>query len=544
MRTRYGDNEIKSISDQESVDMMKNMSDREIEAALSFPMYQTASGTGRRPIKDEDGFVTIDYSDLNNFVDWQAECWKKADGNPQINSHIRDFVGRVAGWGFEINSQLRDVQAVIDDLFEDPRNDLYQKIPQYVARSEIEGELHLLLSIHKDTGFIEVDFISPQGIRGGGQNNSGVIFHPSKQTFPLYYFVQFEVPDESGLGTKIEETIVPSINIAYFPELDNVISEGQYGFSKEKLKASKDSRNGLEDVNNYYRFMIKWDRSFLTQRNVSHIKTTIEWVNYYEDLKRYEIDHKKSSGSYLWVVKMEDRRAFREWLNLSPEERKNTGIMEQKEPGGTMVLPPGLSLEVHNPNLNSISDQDTDVMQMVSSGLNKPQDMVLGDYSSTYASVKAAQGPQSDRVNDELAYFKRFLIYEFFRGLFYLKSVVDPSFAWKRKVEEAVDFSNGQPRIEKVKKPVYKLIDIVFPVSNLEDTKNTADALLGANHGSVADVLGIPKSEIAKRLGFTNYPTLRKIHAAEEDFYPTTESNPGFNPSGSSSEPQKSTRTK
>jgi len=64
------------------------------------------------------------------------------------------------------------------------------------------------------------------------------------------------------------------------------------------------------------------------------MRTTIEWANHYENLKRYEIDHKKSSGSYLWVFSFEDPKAFKTWLSLSPEDRAKTGVYQKKTPGG------------------------------------------------------------------------------------------------------------------------------------------------------------------------------------------------------------------
>jgi hypothetical protein len=61
-------------------------------------------------------------------------------------------------------------------------------------------------------------------------------------------------------------------------------------------------------------------------------------LNYYENLKKYEIDHKKSAGAYLWIVTMEDPRAFRAWLALTDEQKRKTGIAAKKTPGSTLVL--------------------------------------------------------------------------------------------------------------------------------------------------------------------------------------------------------------
>jgi len=205
---------------------------------------------------------------------------------------------------------------------------------------------------------------------------------------------------------------------------------------------------------------------------------------------------------------------------LSDDERAKTGIMQPKSPGGTLMLPPGMKIECINPNLPTISDADTDIMQMIMAGLQTTQDTMLGDYRSTYAAVKAAQGPQSDRTNDELAYFGRFLQFHFWRGIFFLRSVVDKKFKQEYKVERTIGFKNGKEKYKKVNRKTYKLLDITFPTSKLEDLESTAKALLGSKHGSVIDALGIPRSEVAQRLGFTHYATMRKEKATEDKVYP------------------------
>jgi len=500
--------------------LMKLPDDTLRQIQFSFPLFSHASATVKKT--DSDGFpVSTSYNegeyDLRNL---RKQCWNKFEKNPQIGSHVRDIMGRMAGWGFGFYSEVPDIQEAIDETMEDPRNALCENFPKFVGRAEIEGELFLMLTIHND-GFVEVDFISPDSLVGADKG-SGIIFHPVKQTLPLFYNVQFEKTDKLLSSEKL---LVPSINIAYFPELENAVKQHS-AYKSDKLKKSKSNNKKLEKIGGYYRFIVRWDRSMLTRRNVSHIRTTIEWLNYYEELKKYEIDHKKSSGAYLWVITMEDVRAFRSWLALTEDQRSSTGILQPKEPGGTLVLPPGMKLEVQNPSLPSISDQDTDIMQMVSSGLNKPQDMMLGDYKSTYASVKAAQGPQGDRINDELSYFKTFLRYNFWRPILKLKSAAT-NFKENRRVDDVIGYEGDpegedglKPVIKKVQKPAYKLVSVSLPVSRLEDIESHAKAMLGVKHGSLVDTLGIPREAVAERLGFHNYPSLRKLHALEQYLYP------------------------
>ncbi len=510
---------FESLANEENAKMLRDLSDEALQA-FSFPI---ASGSTGKPEVDADGFPTVNQNDLRDLHTLQEKCWAKAESNPQINSHIRDIMGRMAGWGFEFNAQVRDLQKDIDEIALDPRNNLYQFFPKFCARAEIEGELFLSLTLHKD-GFVEIDFLGPSMIKGGGDNNSGIIFHPTKQSFPLFYIVNFKKTVDNDGYAEEEQALIPSINICYYPELESLV-KNHPSYNEDKLRHSKARRKNSSPYNKtagYYRFIVHWNKGFMTQRNVSHIKTTIEWVNYYESLKKYEIDHKKSSGAYLWVIKMEDIKSFRRWLQMGEEERRQTGIMQPKDPGGTLVLPPGMSLECINPKLSSISDQDTDIMQMVSSGLQKPQDTMLGDYRSTYASVKASQGPQGDRINDELHYFKMFLTYDFWRPIFWLRSLAKKDFKYYRSVQDVVGFNNQEPMKKRVSKAVYQLVDICLPISRLEDIESMAKALLGSKHASVVDTLGIPRQTVARRLGFSNYFELRKQKANEDEIYPET----------------------
>lgn len=508
-----------SITSDEVANLLNQLEDKDL-MQLSFPLYSNAYGSGS-DVKDADGFPLITEGGMHDMSELRKECWNKAESNPQLNSHIRDFMGRMTGWGFSFSSERQLVHKAVEEISEDPRNDLYQNFPKYVARAEIEGELFLMYTLHRD-GFVEVDFITPDMIGGGGDNGSGIIHHSTKQTFPLFFHVRFK--DTRDQISDEHEALIPSINLCYFPELEKD-ARTHPDFDEKKLRLSKTRKANTKpynQLNGYFRFIVHWNKGFLTQRNVSHIRTTIEWVNYYEALKKYEIDHKKSSGAYLWVIEMEDVQAFRRWLGMSEEERKKTGIMQTKDPGGTIVLPPGLKLRVENPKLPNISDQDTDIMQMVTSGLQKPQDVVLGDYRSTYASVKASQGPQGDRINDELHYFRTFLTYHFWRPILYLRSIALEEFKFHRYIKKVTGFENGKPINGRVKVPVYKFVDVSLPTSRLEDVEALAKAFLGSKHASLVDTLGIPRRELAKRLGFSNYPQLRKEKAQEDEEFPKT----------------------
>ena len=184
-----------------------------------------------------------------------------------------------------------------------------------------------------------------------------------------------------------------------------------------------------------------------------------------------------------------------------------------------MVLPPGMNLTVINPNLPNISESDTDILHMITAGLNEPEDIHTGQAKGTFASVKASRGPMSDRIADEAAYFERFLRYDFWGAIFYLKSVIS-GFPTEFSVKTAVDFKSKKPVFRNVKKRPEQLIEISFPTTEMLDPEVRARAYLGVKHGSTFDTLGIPNSEIADKLGFGNYRKLRLTHATEMEKYP------------------------
>jgi hypothetical protein len=501
----------------EDTDFFKNLSDDELRGMQFSMPWQVQTAGGEE--KDPDGFVsTSKLHDTLTREQLQSLCWEKFNKNPQINTSVRGQMGRLTGMGFEISSEIFEIQQAIDEIYYDPRNRLYNYIPKWVARSNIEGELHLCFTCHAD-GFIEVDFIDPSYITGGGDEGSGIIFHPSKPLFPMFYNVQH--PDYTD-ASKMKQEQIPSIYMAMYPELIKLAKTmGKQGVSFELQENSINNRkNPWGKLNGYCRFMVSWDKGFMTRRAVSYLRTTLEWLNHYENLKKYEIDHKKSSGSYLWVFQIENPRDFKLWISLTPEQRATTGILAKKTPGGTLVVPPGIKVIAVTPQLPKISDSDTDIMEMVASGLNEPTDVLMNSSKGTFASVKASRGPMTDRTSDEIAYFDRFLKFDFWGAVFFLKSKLT-SFPATFKRNEAIDFDDQQnPIMKKIPKKPQFLIDISYPISENSDTEAQARAFLGVKHGNMSDTLGIPNSFIAKKIGIGGYGRMRLLKATEDERYP------------------------
>lgn len=502
-----------------AAEVLSRMTDEDLlSMKFSMPWQMDA----KEDTKDADGFPEGKFELEEDRTKLQKECWRRFNKSPFVGTSIRGQVGRLTGFGFEISSEIFDIQEAIEETELDPRNRLFSNWTKFVGRSNIEGELFLTLTPHKD-GFIEVDLIDPSWIKGG--DNEGIMYHPTKSCFPLFYSVN---PGSSP-------SLIPSINLAYYPDLIGVAKKDKM-YVETQTKDSRSSKNIYNKLGGFSRFIVSWDRSMMTKRNVSHLRTVLEWLNHYENLKKYEIDHKKSAGSYLWIITMEDPKAFRRWLELSDEDRRKTGIMAKKTPGSTLVLPPGMKAEAVSPKLPTISDTDTDILHLVTGGLNEPEDISTGQSKGTFASVKASRGPMSDRISDEIAYFERFLRFDFYRAVFFLKSAVS-DFQKVFSVRTAIDFKDQKPVFKDVNYAPEKLLDISFPVSEMIDSETRARAFLGVKHGSVYDVLGIPNKEIAKKIGFGNYRRLRLQQATEEDRFP--ELQPPVDAGGQQAEPVK-----
>jgi len=469
--------------------------------------------------KDPDGFTRSsgdkDEDELTRDV-LQHEIWEKAQQTPHCNTAIRGLAGRLAGRGFEVSCEITKIQDVVDETTDDHRNRLFCNNYKYALRGELEGELYLCLSCHPD-GFIEVDFIDPGRI-DGFQDGTGIIWHPNKANMPLIYNVKADNRGDVTDQDKFDKQI-PSINIARYPDLLEVASE-QYGFDRALLAKSQKWGRRFINLGRFNQFVVAWDKSWITRRNVGHLRTVLRWSNLYENLKLWEADYKKSASAYLWVFKITDAKAFKIWLNMSDEEKSKTMMTAKKTPGASVVLPPGIEMDVKFPNLPRISDEDRDILRMISAGTGEPEDVMTSAAQGPFASVKASRGPFSERIEDEKDSWEQFLRHDFWGGIFFLKNKIAdmPEFFSSK---ECVGFDNNQkPLFKKRRKRPEKWLEITFPVSEIGDVEGRARAYLGVKHAAVTDTLGLPKEEVAKRMGFGNYRQLRLNYETEKEKYP------------------------
>lgn len=466
------------------------------------------------PITDEDGFTANNalLSDTNyeHFADIQQMSWNMFKSNPFVFTTVLDVTGRLTGHGFSQNNAYIKANDVMLDVWEDPRNNLVMHFGKYIARAIIQGELFLCLTLHKN-GFVEVDFISPS-IICGFDDGSGILTAPGKPMFPLMYRIKTKDP--------MGEKFIPSVNLAYYPELWSTALKDKTVMAGKDNIVGADNNPAFKELNNHKMYIVQWDQGFVTKRNVGRVRVTLEWLEHYTNIKKWELDHKKSSGAYLWVIEIEDRQAFRLWLAMTEEQRKETGLMQKKVPGGTLMLPPGFKLNCHNPKLSSITNQDTDILNMISAGLNTPEDVMTGSSSgTTYSGAKLSRGPVADRIQDQTINLERWLIFSFWRSIFCLNNKVT-GLPLKYKEKKAYKFEGKKPKFRSVQTEIHKLVSINFPLTEMGDIESKAKSMLGVQHGPITETLGVSKSDVAGSLGFPDYNETRLKTATEDETYP------------------------
>jgi hypothetical protein len=479
------------------------------------PAGSLAGGLDPRA-RDEDGFSLSMAGDDFNYRGYdklQALCWEKFNRNPFVFTTVMDTTGRLTGYGFDQSSTYPKADDFMNSVWKDPRNMLVLHFNKYIARNVIQGELFFVFTIHKD-GFVEVDFLSPTTIKGFN-NGSGILTPENKPMFPLLYRVQM-------VENKVTKTkYIPSINMAYYPEMwKELRKHSEWPSVVESEIIGKDNRPKFKDIGGYTQFVVHFDQGLVTSRNVGRTKVALEWLEHYDNIKKWELDHKKSSGAYLWTVEVEDRAAFRLWLGLSDEQKAMTGLLGKKTPGATLMLPPGFKLTCNNPKLASITNQDDDILRMVSAGLNTSEDQMTGSSSGqTYGGVKMSRGPINDRIQDQVSELQRFMIYGFWRGALFLHSKTG-NMPWTVTEERAYKFEDKTPKFKKVKVEAHETISINFPASEMSDLETRVKALLGVKHGAVNKTLGVANEDVANKLGFQNWHKSRLKAATEEKMYP------------------------
>jgi len=449
-----------------------------------------------------------------------TEAWIKYVQDAFVSTSIDRLVGRIVGHGFKICSHIVEIQDWLDEVFDNPLNELYSAFQGYVVRKLVENELFLNFTVHDD-GFSEIDVIEPSLIVGGNNTicSNGVVVHPTKRTMPLWYRVK--VP--TNLGQSSEHILIPSSYIAYMPELNSVYSRNQLeSLGARIIPINEKIKDKSKGKLLYNRYVLSWRSSVKElRRNVSRLRTLFEPLEDYKQVKRWRSDYMKALATYFIFFEFEDLKSWLRWLALSPEEKRNTGITQPLRPADRLLLPPGIKATIQNPQLPKMSGDDQDLLKWMATAANTPYDVFSSDVQgATYASSKASRPFYMDYIDDLQGMTEIFFKEDFCKLIFHFKIALDRKFKAKYPMKKCVDFVNKKPVFEEKKYPPHKFISIIFPQSQEINTTDTANAYLGSKRGDLTWHLGASKKMIATKLGIPDYESELRRRAEEEDKYP------------------------
>ena len=84
---------------------------RGMKFSMPWQMY-----TSNEQEKDPDGFAAKQSvtGDILSREELQSKCWDKFQLSPQINTSVRGLMGRLTGLGFEITSEIPEINDAIN----------------------------------------------------------------------------------------------------------------------------------------------------------------------------------------------------------------------------------------------------------------------------------------------------------------------------------------------------------------------------------------------------------------------------------------------
>ena len=458
-----------------------------------------------------DAVVGMSTGGDNSYEALYEACWKSYKSSPFVQTAVNDFCDSVTGDGFEITSSIPRIRKLLESHYSDFRNKLYCRYRQFLLHYRVTGENYTCLTLSNDAPFVEVDYIDPITVKK-------IYFHPDKTHMPLWYKIK-----------KNDEIFyVPSINLAYAPSLiddkkiKTLINEIKID-NKFRFYGNKNDPK-FRSLRGNTMFIVDWEGEYITERPISKLRTIIAWNNLYTMLKLIEVDHKRSNAAYVWRVRPENQEAFDFLVGLDKETLKKIGLIGQKTPGSTVFEVPGCHLDAVGPALQPISGQDSDILEMVVSGLNTPSDIVTGSSDGTFASVKSTRAPLVERIRHFQNWHMILTKYEFWKPVLFLHSAAY-SFPKQFKTSRVVGFKNKKNVEALVPSDPWELLDFSYPQNeNQERAGLVSEALGSKNDGTVG--FGISHSTSARRFGVGNYHNERLKLATENMKYPDTGPSP------------------
>lgn len=473
------------------------------------------------------GTTTSVYSDINatdslkdmkpdeaNRSQLQKMCWHKYRYFPGLLSSIEDKADLVTGKGFSVYSINAKIQAVVDDTMYSQRNLLFESIGEWPRRMLAEGEL-FLLNIVDTNGDTTTRVVEPDKIEGA-EDESGLVTDPDDVTKTLFYRYN------KGNGDYV---LIPSEEIIYNPELEKKLI-GNSNYDAEKTKWAKNDDPAFKKFGGYYKYIIHWKNlSGITKirRDTPTLRAVIQWANLYEDSIKWGLDYKKAQSSYAVVLEFADtpagKFAYNVWAAMSDDEKKATGLSGTLKPGDRIFLRPGVVMKMLSPALSKGSGENLDLLNMVGAGARTPQDLMQGQSSgSTYASLKMSRNPFSINIENLQEKFRNFLVYRYFRAVFYCKSAIIQSFPTLFKKKVTTEVNKGKASFTYQMVEPARLIGISMPKIKLTEDEGVVRTMLGSKHMGLNSI-GISKKAMAEELGFDDYDRQKRERMLEEEEY-------------------------
>lgn len=132
------------------------------EAVLTLPADQDIDNDdfgGRRITGDNKR----DLSEMSH--DRQREiAWYLYLTNPQARDFMEKIVDYTVGEGVNVTAPNEEIAGVITRFWDDPTNDMDQRLEQFVRELHYFGELALPVEVNEHTGAAQIGYIDPSGI--------------------------------------------------------------------------------------------------------------------------------------------------------------------------------------------------------------------------------------------------------------------------------------------------------------------------------------------------------------------------------------------
>lgn len=375
-----------------------------------------------------------------------------------------------------------------------------------------EGELFLLL-VYDGDGRATVRVLEPSRIGKGSYD--GVLSDPDDVTNSLFY---------EYYNSKSTSELIPDIRIAFDPTLIKA-AQSLSKFDVKKIQKSKGS-NKFKNIGGFRRFIIHWKN--ITgipeyKRDVSALSTTLESINLFWSLLKVQIDTKKAQCKYVNIITFSDspqgRIAYGLWSIMTDDEKKTSGIKAGYTPGSTVILMPGMNMDIKSPQLARLSGENQDILNIAGAGARSPQDLFQGNIGdATYSSLRISRSPLQMEIETLQHKLKNFLKYEFLRSVFYVGSKVGdfPAYFFKDIV---TDVKQGVGEIDKIKVEPCELVNVTFPHIVFDERfEGKVNAYLGSKHAGLSGI-GISDSRIAEEMGIDDLGRQRKNQMLERKVF-------------------------